>query len=181
MGDTMDFKPLVAADFAFEGFVVDSVVEDFCAAAGEAAETCVHEILQDTADVFCSAADSGEVDDFHSGVAFDMNLGVFIVDGLHHVGVVVEGEPGVETADDMDFGGAGFFCIAGLLADIVDGKFVSTVFAFFAVEVAEFTGECADVGVVEVTVDVVVDLVAVEACFDGMREFAECPEVFCGE
>ncbi len=38
VGGAMDFEPAVVADFALEDFIVDAVVEDFRAAAGQAAE-----------------------------------------------------------------------------------------------------------------------------------------------
>ena len=38
MGGAVDVEPAVGADFAFEDFIVDAVVEDFGAATGEAAQ-----------------------------------------------------------------------------------------------------------------------------------------------
>ena len=38
VGGAVDIEPDVGADLALEGLIVDAVVEDFCAAAGERAE-----------------------------------------------------------------------------------------------------------------------------------------------
>jgi len=200
VGDAVDVEPDVAADFSFVGFVVNAIVEDFGSAAWEAAEAGFLELAEDEANGFaaggaaffawcaCAFVDFGdlaEVDDFNGGEGFDVEVAAhllgFITEGGDEVGVVAEGERGVEAADGVDFGCAAFDGFAGLLADIGHVARVGFFFAGFGEEVAEFAREGADVGIVEVAVDVVVGVGAVEATADAVGEFDDGPDVGGGE
>src|SRR5688500_17992538 len=70
VGGSVDFEPFVVADLALEDFVVDAVVEDFGAAAGEGAEAGVAEGGEDVSDG--EARDAGEVDELDGGEGFDV-------------------------------------------------------------------------------------------------------------
>ncbi len=93
--------------------------------------------------------------------ALRWRFGVAAAQAAEHFEVPVEGEPGVKSADDVDFGGTGGGGFACDAEDVVVGEFVGTGFAPLAVEFAEFAGEGADVGVIDVAVDVVVGEVSV--------------------
>ena len=175
MGGAVDVEPPVGRDFAFEDLVVDTVVEDFGAAAGEGAEAGVAKCKQYLADA--KARDAGEVDDLDGGEGLDVQGRAGAADAAEHAEVVVELEPGVKAADDMDFGGAGIRGLSGGGEDLVDGHLVGAFFAAFAVEGAEFTGEGADVGVVDVAVAVVEGLFAVEAVADDAGQAADGVDV----
>ncbi len=117
--------------------------------------------------------DAREVDDFDCGECFDVEFGCGGANGGEHVGVVGEWEPGMESADDVDFGGAVLLGIACFICDFFYGEFVSAIIIFFTVEGTELAGEGADIGVVEVFIDVVVGDVAVETAADLVGEGAD--------
>ena len=117
------------------------------------------------------------MDDFDGGECFDVEVGCGLSDGSEHVGVVVEGQPGVQAADDVHLGGAGVGGLLGGVGDLFDGIFVGAGLVFLAVEGAKFAAEGADVGVVEVSVDVVVGPAVVHSGADVVGELAERPDV----
>ncbi len=94
-----------------------------------------------------------------------------------HVEVIVELQPGVQAADDVDLGGAGVGGSAGGGDHLLDGHFIGAVFAALAVEGAELAGEGADVGVIDVAVAVVIGAVAVEFFADEICEPADAVDV----
>ena len=112
------------------------------------------------------------MDDFYGSKCFDMQFGGNVVDGAKHVGVVSEWQVWVKPADDVDFGCAGIQGSLRFMADAIHVVFVSAVLAGLAVESTELAGECADVGVVEVAIDVVIGGGAVKFVADMVGKAA---------
>ena len=185
--DAVHVQPDVRADLALEGLVVDAVVEDFGPAAGERAQPRLFEPLEDPADArgavgrLVDLGDLGDVDDLHGGEGLDVQVRAEVfggaADGAHQVGVVLPGEVGMQAADDVHLRGAGLHCQARLAPDVLKCARVGLVVALPGVEVAELAGQGADVGVVEVTVDVVVGDVAGETLAERVGELAHPPQV----
>ena len=100
-----------------------------------------------------------------------------LAQGLEHVGVVLEREVGIETADDVELGRAGFDGLASLLADVLQIAGVLAVLTLLAVELAELAGERAHIRVVEVAVDVVVRHARVHAIAHELGQIEHAPDV----
>ena len=101
-----------------------------------------------------------QIENFDGGEGLDVQIWAYLTDGAEHLQKIVEAEVGVDAADDVDFGGALLVCLAG---HSDDGGNVVGVFALFAVpafEAAEFAIEFADVGVVDMAVEAIVDVAA---------------------
>ena len=175
VGGAMDFEPFVGADFSFEGFVMHAVVEDFGAAAGHAAQAGFTKGGQNVADAH--AGDAAQVNDLDGGEGFDVELGAGGANAAEHVEVVIEFEPGVEAADDVDFGRAGVGGFSRGRDHLLDGHFVRALFAALAVEGAELAREGAHIGVIDVPVAVVKNLVAVKPAADEIGETADAVDV----
>ncbi len=117
--------------------------------------------------------------DLHRGERLDVQPRRRLADGAQHVGVVLERQPGVQAAHDVDLGGARLGGLRRLVPDLLDGVLVRAFLAALAVERAERAGQRADVRVVQVAVDVVVGHVAVEPAPHQVRERAHGPDVGC--
>ena len=183
VGDAMDIEPDIGADLALVGLVVDAIVEDFRAAAGQRAEAGVFEFAEHPADAFDAVLgfvllrDPGEVHHLYSGERLEVQIGRDFLDGPEHVGVVVPGQVRVQAADDVHLGRAVLDRFAGLAADVVEVAGVCAVLILLAIELAELARERADIRVVQVAVDVVVGDAGGEAAADGVGQFQHRPDV----
>ena len=183
VGDAVDGQPLVAADLAAPGLAVDAVVEDLGAAAGQRVEPGGLEVLQHRPHAAGEVgpqrplADAGEVNDLHGREGLQVQAGRDSLEARQQVGVVAEGQLGVQPADDVHLGGTGGLGLNGLLLRLLDGVRVRARLPRLPLELAELAAEHADVGVVQVPVDVVVRLVAVHPPPHAAGEFADAPEV----
>jgi hypothetical protein len=118
-----------------------------------------------------------EVDDFDRGEGLDVQFRGDFADRLQHRGVVVEREPGMESADDVQFGCTCLGSLDGFLADLVNRVLVGALVALLAVEGAEGTAEGADVRVVDVPVDVEPGDIPVHPTPDQVRQCAHGMDV----
>jgi hypothetical protein len=98
-------------------------------------------------------------------------------DAAEHLEVVVELQPRVQPADDVDLGRAGLVCLARRGDDLLDGHLVGARFAALAVEAAKLAAQRADVRVVDVTVAVEVRAIAVQPLADEVGEPPDAVEV----
>jgi len=89
--------------------------------------------------------DLGEVDDFDGGEGLEVEGRGGVAEGAQEVGVVGEGEGGMEAADDVEFGGAGVGGGASDFAGVVEVTGVGADVGGFAMELAEPAGEGADI------------------------------------
>lgn len=147
----VEVEPFLGGFFAAGDGFADFGAEDFGAAAGEGVEPGFFEGLEDLGD--WEFSDAGEVEDFDGGEAFELELGADGFEGFQHIGVVGEGEGGVEAADDMEFCDSDLEGFAGFLDHFIDGEFEAVLVTFFAGEGAELATEDAVIGVIDVAVD----------------------------
>ncbi len=95
VGGAVDLEPLVGADLALEGLVVDAIVEDLFAAAGEGAEARFLQVGEHGAKTFepilPPLTDAGEMHDLDRRERLDVQCGCGLENGAKHVGVVGEG------------------------------------------------------------------------------------------
>ena len=171
MGGAMDFEPAAGVGFVFADLVADFGMEDFRAAAGEAAEAGVDHVFEDFADgLFREPA---EPIDFDGRPGFEVELGVGFVQQADDVEVVVVFALVVQAADDVHFGAAVFDGFAAAGEDLLVVHQVTLRVAQVGAEGAEHAAVDADVRGVEVRVDVVVGGVAVLALADEVGELAD--------
>ena len=154
MGGAVHGEPFIAANFSTKGFVVNTVVEHFGAAAGHGVEACGNKVFEHrphgAGKVFANSAfaHAGKVNNFNSGEGFEVDLRRGFMNGLQKIGVITEWQLGVQAADDVHFGGACVVGVAGLLGDVVEGVFVGAVLSGLAMELAKLARKNAKVGVI---------------------------------
>ena len=69
----------------------------------------------------------------------------------------------MQSAHDVHLGGTALACLACLGADVIQVVFVGAVLILLAMERAELATEGADVGVIQMPIDVVEDRIAMQA------------------
>src|ERR1700681_3133130 len=94
-------EPLLAGQLVVADDAANAIAKDFGAAAGERIYTCVFEALQRFADRDFSAL--GQVADLHHREGLQVDLRKTLLQAAQHLAVPVEGELGVESADDVEF------------------------------------------------------------------------------
>ena len=161
---------------------MNTIVEDFRASSGERPEPGVDQVLEhlDGSLILESSAlrDLLQVDDLDRGEGLDVQLRSNLVDRLQHRGVVIEGQPGVQSAHDVQFGGTRFGSLDGLLSNLIDRVLVGTLVATFPVKGTEGAAEGTDVRVVDVAVDVEPGDVPVHSPSDEVGQCAHRVDVF---
>ncbi len=121
--------------------------------------------------------EGGEVVDLHRGEGLDVQRRVVGADGGEHLQVEVEGELGMQPADHVDLRRPGRRRLGALLQDVVQRQGVAPLVLHPLGKGAEGAAVDADVGVVDVAVDVEVDLVAVLQPVGQGRQFADGEQV----
>src|ERR1700690_364599 len=105
MGGAMDVEPGIGPDFSLEDFGVHAVVENLRAAAGQAAQAGVAQGQEGIFNV--EPRDAAEMNDLNGGESLDVQLRAGGADAAEHLKVIIEFQPRVQSADDMDLGRAG--------------------------------------------------------------------------
>lgn len=181
MGGSMDVEPLVAPDLPLPGGVVGAVVEDLRAAPRQRSESGLLEIAENRERAFVSVlaalGDSLEVHDLdrREGLEMDPRHGGSKL--REHRGVVLERQPRVQPSDDVQFGGTGVRRGERRVSDFVDVHLVRPVLTSLPMEGAEGAAQGADVGVVDVPIDVVERRPAVHPPPDEIRQGADAVDV----
>ena len=108
-----------------------AIVENLGPAAGQAPQARFFQIAQHCADALraflAALADAGQVHDFNRGEGLDVHLRRFLADRAHHVGVVLERQPGMQAAHNVHLRRAGIAGHAHFLAHVIDGMFIRAV------------------------------------------------------
>ena len=174
--DRLDhLQPARAADLLRADLLAHRRREDLGAAAGHGAEPGGLELGDDLFDAL--PGESGEVIDLHRGEGLDVQLRLVGADRSQHLQVEVEGEIGMEAADHVDLGRPGRRRLGALLQDVVERQGVAPLVLHPLGKGAEGTAVDAEVGVVDVAVDVEVDLVAVLQPIGVGRQLADGEQV----
>src|SRR6476661_1747763 len=99
--------------------------------------------------------------DLHHREGFQMDSGAALLQAADHFQIMVKGEIGMQTANDVEFGGAFAHALFGALVDFFESERVSAGNVGIAAEGAQFAMRDAYVGGVDVAIDVEVGDVAV--------------------
>ncbi len=196
VGDAVHVEPDIRPDLAAIRLVMDAVVEDLGPAARERAQAGALQFREHPPDAveprlasrvaevvgaLVHLGDLGEVHDLHGRECLDVQIAPqtprFRADRRDQVGVVTEREVGVQAADGVDLGGARFHGLADLVLHILHVTRVRADVVLLAVELAELAREGADVGIVEVAVDVEVRGLAVQAAAHRVCQTQHGPEI----
>ena len=181
----MHIKPLVAANLALERLIMDAIIKDFCAAARQTAKPRRDQITQHSKHALVPIAtalgDALQMHNLYRSERLDMNLRRFFADGAQHVGVVTERKPRMQSAHNVHFRGAALACLARFCADVIQVVFVRAVLILLAMERAELATEGADVGIVQMPIDVVEDRVAMQASAHHVGQTTDFMDVRCGK
>ena len=159
VGRPVDVEPALGRGLGAADLLADFGMEDLGAAAGQAAEPGLDQLLEHRFDRL--PRDLAEPLDLDGRVGLDVDLGRGFLDPAHDVEVVAERQLVVQAADDVQLGGPAGAGLPGALDDLVAVHHVGPVFAQVGPERAEVAGVDADVGRVDVRIHVVVREVAV--------------------
>ncbi len=176
MGHAVHFFPIVAGALQARDFRADFIVENFRAAAGNGLQAGVHQPLNRFADA--EFADFRDAQNFWRGKAMQMHLWVAGFQGAQQIFVVADLQVGMQPALEQNPSAAEIQHFVNFLVDVLEGKDVAVLGAERAVERAEGAIFGAEIGVVDVAVDLVSDdagVVFLQARL--MRGHAEADEV----
>jgi hypothetical protein len=163
----LDFQPLVAGDLVIADDAADAFAEDFSSAARQRPKAGFLQANQDLARTDLAAL--RKITDLHHGEGLQMHARVALFQAAQHLAVPIEGELGMEAADDVELGNGFGVTVARLLPNLFERHGVRVGIANAFAEGAELATGDADVGGVDVAVDVEEGLLAVEALADEVR------------
>ena len=174
----MHVEPVLLAHLGLEGLVMNTIVEDFGAAAGHAVHPRVAQCGQHLLDAHARLADAGEVNDLDCGESLQMHVRAAGLDRAAHVGVVAEGQLGVQPADDVGLGRAALVGLGGHLDDLVNRVFVAVrdslrVARKRPIKRAKLTAQHAIIRVVDVPIDIVERFASMQPFANGISQFAQ--------
>ena len=168
-------EPLVAIDLVIADDAADALVEDFGAAAGHGIHAGVAQTLQRLANRDLGAL--REVADLHHGEGLQMHLREALLEAAQHLAIPVERQFRMQSADDVKLGDGLTPALAGAMPHLVERHGVGLGIAHPFAEGAQAATGHADVGGIDVAVDVEVRLVAVQALADQVGEIAHREDV----
>ena len=181
VGGAVDVQPLVTADLASPRGVVGTIVEDLCSASRKGTEPGLLEIGNHGPgageSVLASLGDSLEVNDLDRGERLQVEGGSRLADRREHRRVVVELEPGVQAADEVDLGRARVCGSHRGVPDLVHRHFIGTLLSSLPVKRAEGAAQGTDIRVVDVPIDVVEGRPAMHSAADEVGKPADRVEV----
>ena len=159
MRGARDLQPVVAVNLVIADDVAHAVGENLGAAAGHGVQPRFFQLHQHFARRHL--ADLGEEGNLHHGEALEVHLREALLQPGDHVGVVLERQFGMQAADDVELGHRLGVAGGRGVPDFFQRHGVSAGRVFLAAEGAEPAGRHANIGVVDVAIDVEVGDVAV--------------------
>src|SRR6185437_7655588 len=114
---------------------------------------------------------------FDGGERFQMHMREALLQAANQVEIIIKREIGMQSADDVEFGGAFGDALRGALKDFLEGKCVSARGIGRAAKRAEFAMRDADVCGIDVAVDVEKADVAMTLLADMIGEPAQGQEI----
>ncbi len=170
----MRLEPTAAVGFVFANLIADLGVKNFGSAACATSQACVDHVLEDPTDrlfrLTCKPID------FDGCPGFEVQRWEFFVQQTDDVAIPLVLCLVVESSDDVHFGRAG---VDGLLSpgkDLLVGHGVAFGVTQVGAKRTERTAIDADVGWVEMGVDVVVGEITVFAFADQVGQLAQFGE-----
>ena len=171
----VDAEPLGGVGLVLADLIADFGMKNLRAAAGQTAQARVLELGEKVARR--PAGQPGEPVPFHRRVRLEVQPRMRLVDDADDVQIPFVRQLMVQTADDVQLGGAAALGLGGALQDLLVGHDVALFAAQVGAESAEGAAVDADVGRIEVRVDVVIGEIAVLALADDVGQFAEREQV----
>ena len=159
VGQARGLQPFAAVDLVVADDGAHARREDLRAAAGHGIDAGIAQLDQRFFDGELGAA--GEERDLDHGEGLDVDLGKALLQAADQVEEVFERQVGMQAADDVELGDC--FGVAGgrRLPGLFESHGVAGRVALLAAKGAELAGRHADVGGVDVAIDVEVGHVAV--------------------
>lgn len=175
MGGAHDLKPFLGCCFSAAEFLAESGVEDFCASAGKGSQARIFEAPQN--DLHRVTGNLREIAYLDGRKGLQVEGGETLAALADNVLIVFEGLTGVKAADDVQLGnaqGEGFF---GGTEGILDAHEIGFRVVLLTTESAEAAAGDADVGQVDMAVDVEVGEGAAHTQLGFPGEFPELKEI----
>ncbi len=164
------FDPIVAIDLVIANDASDGWREDFGAAAGQRIHAGIAQALQGFADADLRAA--RQICDLDHGERFQMDVGEARLEAAQHLAIPIEGQLGMQTTHDVELGDRFGVTFARALPDLFDRHGVGFGIAHALAEGAEAATGDADIGGIDMAVDVEIGGIAVQALADQVSQVA---------
>ncbi len=145
--------PIVAGAFEARDFGADFVIENFGAAAGNRLQSGVHQAANGVFDG--EFADFRDAENFRRGKTVQVNGGKFLLDGAEEIFVVVDLQIGMQAALKKNSITAEFEHLFDLLENFLEAEDVAVFGADGTIERAEGAIFGAEIGVIDVAVDLI--------------------------
>ncbi len=145
--------PIVAGAFEARDFGPDFVIENFRAATGDGLQAGVHQASNGVFDA--ELAYFRDAKNFRCGKTVQVNGGKTLLDGAKQIFVVVDLQIGMQAALKKNAVAAEFQHLFDFLKNFVEAENVAVLCADGAVERAEGTVLGAEIGVVDVAINLV--------------------------
>ena len=175
VGRAMDVEPVAGVGLVLADLVADLGMEDLGAAAGQAAQAGVDHLLEDRRGPTCLVRSSNQLIST-AGPGLEVQPRIGLVQDADDVHVPVVLHLVVQAADDVHLGAAVVDRFLPASQDLLVAHHVALGVAQVGAERAERAAIDADVGRVQVRVDVVVREVAVLPLADDVGELADFVE-----
>ena len=175
VGLARGFDPDIAVDLVVADDASYGLGEDLGTAAGQGIHAGSFQLFEDLTNGELGAC--GEVADLNHREGLEVDGGEALLKATKEFAVPVEGERGVETADNVEFRDGFRPAFAGDLPGLFVRHGVAVGIADLFTEGTELALSDANVGGVDVTVDVVVSIVAVDALADDVGHVADGEDV----
>src|SRR5215471_21684910 len=167
--------PFAPVDLVVADDPADTLVEDLGATAGKGIHARVAKTLQSLADGDLRAP--GEVRDLHHGERLQMDLGKALLEPAQHFAIPVERQLGMQPAYDVELGYRLRPTFSRLVPDLFQRHGVRLGIAHAFAEGAKAAACHANVGRVDVAVDIEVGTVAVEALAHDIGQIADAQDI----
>ena len=173
--DARGLDPLVAVDLVVADDAADALVEDLRAAAGQRIHAGVAQAFQRLANRDFGAP--RQVRDLHHRERLQVHLREALLQPAEHLAEPVERQLGMQAADDVEFGDRFAPALAGAMPDLFERHRVRLGIAHPLAEGAQPATRHANVGRIDVAVDVEIRGVAVQPLADDVGQVAERQDI----
>lgn len=166
-----DLEPLICGGLAGRQLRSNPINQNLGAAAGNRAEPCGSQKAYQVCDR--DFVQSAQMDDLIWAETVDVNLRETALDMRQHVHIPLEAQLGMMPALQKNLRSAESDCLLDFPVQLIKSDDIGIRVCFASVERAEFTANCADVRVVDVSIDDVgYDAVAMSAISGSLGQSA---------
>ncbi len=164
VGRARGFEPLLAVNLVVANDGADAGGKDLRAAAGHGVDACLAKLDQGL--VYAELGAPSEECNLDHGEGLDVHLRKTLFEAANEIEEEFEGQVGVQTADDVKLRDGLRIARGGCFPGLVECHGVAGGVTFLAAKGAELAGSHADVGRVDMAIDVEVGEVAVHPLTD---------------